>query len=245
MLGAGGPRVPRSMAIRFMAATWGGRFPPFARLSRMLTIAPAPLIGGMRVFTEPDLEALGRRFGVQVSILSRAVCFRVPTAPLNREAVLTPCDARCLGGYAYRPGGFQSRAGARRAHSISYRKAVASGVIRFNELWRGEVVAGNRRFLIWARTKITAPVSRIVAVENLKPGVPIQAQQVATESIDGFPALVKTGLPTIGTVAGMMPLRSIAAGSEIRSENLARPLVRWRGATWFMSRFVLARRVFR
>ncbi len=89
-------------------------------------------------------------------------------------------------------------------------------------LWRGEVVAGSRRFTIWAKAKISTPLTRLVAVEDLKPGQVIQANQIRAELYDGFPS-TKTGLPTLQDMIGMMPLRSVSAGSEIRPENLARP----------------------
>ena len=42
-------------------------------------------------------------------------------------------------------------------------------------LWTGSVrYAGNRRFLIWARVRVTAGVRRVVAMADLKPGQPIE-----------------------------------------------------------------------
>jgi flagella basal body P-ring formation protein FlgA len=89
-------------------------------------------------------------------------------------------------------------------------------------LWRGEVLAGSRRINIWARAKISVPVTRLIAVDDLKPGQLIDLHQIRTEIADGFPTAKAISL-TAEAAAGMLPLRSISAGTEIRPENLVRP----------------------
>jgi flagella basal body P-ring formation protein FlgA len=86
-------------------------------------------------------------------------------------------------------------------------------------MWRGEVVAGNRHFRIWARAKVSMPVTRLVAVEELKPGHIIQSQQLRAEQVDGFP-LPKTTSVTVASAIGMMPLKpfDIARGDLVRVE---------------------------
>jgi flagella basal body P-ring formation protein FlgA len=209
---------------QILAADLARALPAFRAIAPDTSIAPAPSIGGMRVFSKPELETLGRRFGMQVSILPHEICFRVPTAPLNREAVLAAMKQSL------------PAAETRIALEDISPDPAPPGTIQFPieglgrpalpdspALWRGEVVSGSRRFSVWARAKITAPVARLVALENLKPGVPIQPQQLRTDSVVGFPALATTGLPTLETVTGMTPLHAIPAGSEIRMENLVRP----------------------
>ena len=66
------------------------------------------------------------------------------------------------------------------------------------------------------------PLTHLVALDDLRPGQPIQPGQIRAELIDGFPS-PKTAPLSVETVAGMIPLRSIAAGAEIRQENLVRP----------------------
>jgi flagella basal body P-ring formation protein FlgA len=188
-------------------------------------IAPAPLPGGMRVFTEPELETMGARYGLRIPVLSPAVCFRVSTAPLNRDAVLAAMR-RSL-----------NMPEARIELEDISSEPTPPGVISFPmemlgrpaspdgpALWRGEIVSGNRRFNIWARVRVLAPVKHLVAAEDLRQGVPVQAGQIREEKIEGFPALAKTAPVTADSLVGLLPTRTIFSGSEIKSEYLTRPL---------------------
>jgi flagella basal body P-ring formation protein FlgA len=88
-------------------------------------------------------------------------------------------------------------------------------------LWRGDVVYGeSHRFPIWASVEVTAPCRKVIAVENLKTGRPIEARQLRATTAACFPISVKQ-VPPVAEVAGMAPLRFIAAGSELRPEFLA------------------------
>jgi flagella basal body P-ring formation protein FlgA len=90
-------------------------------------------------------------------------------------------------------------------------------------LWRGDVIyAGNRRFQIWAKVRITAPVSRLVAVEALRSGVPIKTSQVRAELVEGFPEAFDGGLLP-DQIKGMVLVRPLAVGALIRPDNLTRP----------------------
>jgi flagella basal body P-ring formation protein FlgA len=210
---------------QILGADLARAFPPFQAIPPATVIAPAPNTGGTRVFSEPEMEQLGSRFGIQVNSFSRAICFRVPTAPLNRDAVIasmrralpspeTRIELADVNPDAVPPGSIEFPL-------ESLTRPATSGA---PALWRGEVVSGNRHFAIWVHAKISAPVARVVALESLKQGVPIQPQQLRIEFVDGFPAVTSKPKPLIDTVAGMLPLRSIAPGSEVLPENLVRPL---------------------
>jgi len=198
-------------------------FPGFHGIPQEIRIAPAPVPGGTRVFSQTELESLAARFGLRDITPGKTICFRVPMAPLNRQAV------------------FEAMRRALPSLDTTIELADVSpepappGVIHFPvdgltrpalldspAMWRGEVVAGNRHFRIWARAKVSMPVTRLVAVEELKPGHIIQSQQLRAEQVDGFP-LPKTTSVTVASAIGMMPLRLVPAGSEIRFENLAKP----------------------
>jgi flagella basal body P-ring formation protein FlgA len=188
-------------------------------------IAPAPLPGGTRIFSETELESLGARFGIRLTGLLPDICFRVPTAPIRREEVLAAMRRAIL------------LPEARIELADVSADPAPPGTIQFPlqglarpaspdspSLWQGEVVAGSRHFRIWARAIVTVPLTRLVAVEDLKPGLTIQPDQVRVELMEGFPVAAKTSTPTVVTVTGMTPLRSIPAGSELRLDNLVRPL---------------------
>jgi flagella basal body P-ring formation protein FlgA len=211
------------MGDQILGSDLARALPAFSGIPAEIRIAPAPGPGGMRVFSEPELVSIGARFNIRPGVVAAAVCFRVPTAPLNRDAVMAAMR-RALPSPETRI----------ELADISP-EPVPPGVIQFPldelvhpalpdspALWRGEILAGSRRITVWARARITTPVSRLVAAEDLRPGQSIEAHQVRAEFIDGFPPLKATTL-SVATATGMIPLRSIAAGAEIRPENLVRP----------------------
>ena len=88
-------------------------------------------------------------------------------------------------------------------------------------LWRGRVIYGSdHRFSVWAKVWVKVACERSIAVEALKPGIPMEPRQIRVEQGECFPAPIKPGFTA---AAGMVPLRSIAAGSEIRAEFLTPP----------------------
>ena len=90
-------------------------------------------------------------------------------------------------------------------------------------VWRGDIIyAGDRRFAIWARVKLTAPVTRVIAVENLRIGVPIAPGQIREEVIEAFP-VAPGHETTLSRIEGLVPMRAIPAGTEVRAGDLTRP----------------------
>jgi flagella basal body P-ring formation protein FlgA len=199
--------------------------PAFAAVPRSVSLAPSPLPGGTRIFSLSELQSLAARFSV-AAIPSSDVCFHFATEVLNRDRAeeamrksLQITDARIEI--------LETSTGQ-----------VPVGVLQFarnnlampatpdqhsGEIWRGEILyAGNRRFPVWAKVRITVPVSKLVAAEALRPGVPIRPEQVRFESGEGFPGIAAASL-SADQVAGMLPLRSVAAGAELRADNLTRP----------------------
>jgi flagella basal body P-ring formation protein FlgA len=199
--------------------------PVFRTIAPATRIAPAPLPGGMRIFTEPELASMGTRFGVSVPALSQPVCFRVSTGPVDREAVIAAME-RTL-----------QMPEARIELADVSSEAAPPGVVRFPleglakpgspdgpAFWRGEVVSGARHFNIWARVRILAPVTRYGAVEELRQNVPVQAKQIRAELVEAFPSLTKVLQVSADSMVGLLPVRNISAGAEIKPEYLVKPL---------------------
>lgn len=210
--------------------------PAFKKLPPNLSLAPTPGPGGARVFTPSELQAIAARFSVNAEMDSE-LCFQMLTEPLDRERVLEAMRASLP-----IPG----------VHiellEISSEK-VPRGQIEFPRedlgtpalperkspvLWRGSVVYGSSRqhFPVWGRVTVTAPVTRIVAAESLKTGVAIEARQIRRETIESFPVLKpandKAPLDS-AQIVGKLPLRAIAAGGEVRMDNLTLPIDVHRG----------------
>lgn len=199
--------------------------PAFAHVSPNSPLAPSPLPGNTRVFSLSELQSIGARFSIPVDS-PREACFRFATEPLNadkvaaamRSALQIP-DARIEV--------LETNPATAPAGAIEFARenlgAPAAADSRTPVPWRGDIVyAGSRRFPIWAKVRITAPTSRLVAVEPLKSGVPLRANQVRTELTEGFPSTASR-ITSAGQIPGMVLLRPVAAGAEVRPDNLVRP----------------------
>ena len=199
--------------------------PAFRAVAQDARIAPAPLPGGMRILSGPELENLGLRFGLRLPALTQPVCFRVATAPLNPAAVVEAMQKML------------ALPEARIEIMELSSEPAPGGTLRFPPemlgrpaapdaptLWRGEVVSGMRHFNVWARVRILAPITRIVATEQLPQGVPVQSRQVVLQATEGFPGFTKEAPLTVESVVGLLPAHTIAAGGEVRAEYLNRPL---------------------
>jgi flagella basal body P-ring formation protein FlgA len=90
-------------------------------------------------------------------------------------------------------------------------------------LWRGYIrFGGARRFSIWAKVKVAGPMKRVVAVEELKARLPIQANQVRLEAYTGFPR--RDGhAEALDHVVGRSPRRAIPSGALIHPAALDEP----------------------
>jgi len=67
--------------------------------------------------------------------------------------------------------------------------------------------------------KLTAPVTRLIAVENLRTGVSIKPGQIREEVTESFPGRETT----LSQIDGLVPMKPIAAGSEVRAVDVIRP----------------------
>jgi flagella basal body P-ring formation protein FlgA len=199
--------------------------PALAKISPNIPLAPSPLPGNTRIFYLSELQSIGARFSIQV-YEPPEVCFRFATEPLNRDRV-TEAMRNALHIPDARIELLETSPGPVPLGAIEFARenlgVPASPGQHTPVPWRGDVVyAGNRRFPIMTKVRITAPVSRLVAVEALRSGVPIKSGQVRAELIESFPPAVSGGI-SVEETAGMIPLRPVAAGAEVLPDNLKRP----------------------
>lgn len=203
--------------------------PAFSRIPADAPLAPSPLPGSTRVFHLSELQSIGARFSIPLDSPVDSppdACFRFATETLNpgrvldamRNALQIP-DARIEL--------LETNPGTVPVGAIEFTRdnlgSPASPDSKTPVPWRGDIVyAGGRRFPIFARVRVSAPVSRLVAVEALRSGVVIAPGQVRAELIEGFPVVRSRNL-SANQVEGMVPLHPIAAGAEVRPDNLARP----------------------
>jgi flagella basal body P-ring formation protein FlgA len=83
---------------------------------------------------------------------------------------------------------------------------------------------------IWARVRVSVPVSRVIAVVDLPPGKPVQSNQIRVESSEESPfddGFIRAAEETVG----LLPKASIQKGSAIRKSQVAAPVDVTRGET--------------
>jgi flagella basal body P-ring formation protein FlgA len=197
--------------------------PVFGAVPPETVIGYAPVPGVKRVLHASEIIALARRHSITL-ISAPDVCFAWEMETLDRARVLdamqtslklpgTKIEIPEISLYPV-PHGTIEFTRERLGSPASYDRPSPA-------LWRGDVLyGGNRRFPIWARVTITAPVTRIFASASLKAGDPIQPEWLRVEAGEGFPRAGKE-FSSAAAIAGMIPLRPIPAGGEILPSYLA------------------------
>ena len=198
--------------------------PEFRNIPPELPLGNLQPAGSHRTLHAAELQSLAKRYGID-SASARDVCFEFPMEALNRSRVLESMRASLDGADADITLAEISLNPVPRGRIEFPREKLgmpASPAQRDAVLWRGEVVYGaGRRFPIWARVRVQVKCERLVAAEALRPGQTVQSNQVRPETGRCFPA-PRTELDA-EHAAGMVVLRAIAAGAEIRPELLALP----------------------
>lgn len=199
--------------------------PVFGRLAPDTPIAAAPGPGVRRVFHSLELVSLARGYSLDLAG-AEDVCFEWPMEVPDRARILEAMQS------ALPDSGTRielleiSRYPAPRGRLEFHREdlgAPARPDAPSPVTWRGNVVyGGNQRFAIWARVRITASVSHLVAAETIREGTPIAPGQLRVESGDAFPLSGDTA-SRVEQVAGRIALRNIPAGSEIHLSQLKQP----------------------
>ena len=149
-------------------------FPEWAAVSRETPLALAPAPGVQRVFRLPELRRLAERWRLP-SVPGQEVCVTRPVAVIPAERLLAAMQRELpaahieLLDYSRQPapdGGL--------VFPLSALRQTAAG-----GYWTGHVTyGGNRRFTLWARVKVRVAAARVVATQNLKPGVPLDGAQL-------------------------------------------------------------------
>jgi len=196
--------------------------PAFDRLPQDFVLGNMPLPGSKRTIHSSELTSLARRFSIGLPD-APDICFEWPMAPLGRDRILAAMraslpvpDARIeiveTSLYAVPSGKVEFPWVALGKPALSNQRAAV--------LWRGDVVYGDGlRYAIWARVRITADCGRVIAMENLKPGIPIAAGQLRVQPAEAFPDPDRCPA-SLDHFAGLSPLRPIAGGAEVRAALL-------------------------
>ena len=186
-----------------------------------ISLAPAP--GARRTFRDSELAALARRHSLELADYPESVCFEWEMQPLDRaqvmeamRVVLPAPDLAIeiveLSLYSVPSGRLEFR---RDGLGMPADPIAAAPVV-----WRGAVVYGEgRRYSVWARVRLRAKVTRVVAADALKRGAPIQPSQLRTETVEAFP-MTGDAAESVEQAAGKAPWRDIAPNTVVRLSSL-------------------------
>jgi flagella basal body P-ring formation protein FlgA len=210
---------------RVLAGDLAAGFPEWAAVPPGTPLALAPAPGVQRVFRVPELRRLAELWNL-APVPDRAVCVTRPVAVLAAGRLLAamkeeiPTAHIDLLDFSRQP----APEGELVFPAAGLRQTKAGGY------WSGYVrYGGNHRFSLWARVMVVVAAARVVATRELKPGLAVDAALVRVETREEIPATGFAG--TVEEVAGKVPRRAIAAGTELRAEWLEAAKVVLRGET--------------
>jgi flagella basal body P-ring formation protein FlgA len=215
------PAHGRTILARDLAAA----IPAFAAAPGDALIGFAPEPGYRRVIRAPELAEIAKAHGVTLKTPAE-VCFAWPMMAFDRASVAATMRAALKLPSAH----IQIRSiepGAGPLGRVEFPpdklQVPPPGIERPDVLWRGYVSYGDsQRFPVTARVSITAKVTRVVAVNDLMYGRPIQTGDVRFQSAEDFP-LDPSMARTLKDVIGFLPRRLIRAGTPVSKIAISEP----------------------
>jgi flagella basal body P-ring formation protein FlgA len=203
-----------------LAPAWAA----LAVLPRETVFGYAPAPGVRRSFYLPELSRLAARY--QVAPPAAPICVERAVEPLDRNRLLAAMRAALELPEARLEIVEYSRYAAPRGELEFPRAGLSSGSASRPDtplLWKGWVrYAGNRRFAVWVRVRITSPLRRVVAAEALPAGQPVRPEQLRLEPYEGIP-FRRTEAAASEEVVGKVSRHAIPAGAPIPLAWLAEP----------------------
>jgi flagella basal body P-ring formation protein FlgA len=206
--------------------------PAFAnRMPGDAVVGYSPTPGARRIFKSLELQRIGAPYGVAVAP-DVEVCFEWNLQTLTDDVIRAAMRDSLQSPDAHIDVLAISRSQAP-AGQVSF---PISGLLASTlsgpdtpVTWRGEVIYhGSRKFSVWARVKISATMTRVVATQLIQPGQNVAADQVRVETYDDFP-LRNDIARNLDEVIGRMPRRPIRVGLPVFRADLIEPLQVQRG----------------
>jgi flagella basal body P-ring formation protein FlgA len=200
-----------------------GAVPAFSQLPPDFLLGYVASSGAQRVFHGSDLERIAKNRGVELHGLPD-VCFArktfIPNETQIREAMLksletTNAKIEVVG---------SSQREAPSGELIFPRSGVQPPMPGQSEVtWHGYVRYGElAKFPVWAKVKLTAPMTRVVATTDIVSGKTIQPSQVRLEACEDSP-LDESVVRNLDEVSGYLSRATLHPGAAIRKSQIERP----------------------
>ena len=211
---------------RILGKHLAGALPAFHVIPAETLLGNMPPPGSKRTFHASELASLAQRYSIRLDSLDD-VCFEWPMESLDRGRVLQAMRESLKGSDAridITETSLNLVPRGRLEFPLETLGRPALATQKDPALWRGEVVYGDdHRYAVWAKVRVKVSCERIIAMEALRLGQPIDPQQFRVEQTECFPSLDGPARVSTASLLGMVPARAIAAGSEIRPSFLTRP----------------------
>jgi flagella basal body P-ring formation protein FlgA len=196
--------------------------PAFSQLPADFNLGYIPLSGTPRILKGVDLQNIAKNRGLELPA-PEDVCFKrrtfVPAADQIREAMAT--------GLGIPDAKIEISSSSQRLAPVGEvvfpRAGLQLSDSQKDLLWNGYVIyAADQHFGVWAKVRISAPMTRVVAITNIPSGKPIQSNQVRIETYEGSP-FDETGEHDLTEVVGYIPKASLRSAAVIRKAQIERP----------------------
>jgi flagella basal body P-ring formation protein FlgA len=218
---------------RIVVGDLAAAFPEWAAVPPETTLGLAPAPGVQRVFRLLELRRLAERWSLS-PVPHREICVTRPVAVLTAARLLAAMQDAIQNDV-------QKVLPAAHIELLDYsRQPAPEGTLVFpvsglrqgltGGYWSGYVAyGGTHRFTLWARVKVMVARARVVAAEDLKPGVALDSAQLSVETREEVP--VAGLVSAVEEVAGKALRRPVARGTALRAEWLEPAKVVLRGET--------------
>jgi flagella basal body P-ring formation protein FlgA len=199
-------------------------FPGFAAVAGDFHLGLISSTGAPRILRGADLQRIAKNQGVEI-IDPPDVCFSLRTFIPQPEDIRTAIrqTLQDVSGIATA----RIEISASSQHPAPFGKLIfpRTGMQQASAsqpeiLWRGFVHHADSDFPIWARVRVIANMTRVVATANIPSGKPIQKNQVRLESCEDS-LLDETTARNLDEVVGYIPKSLLRAYLPIRKTQLA------------------------
>ncbi|HSR09144.1 MAG TPA: flagellar basal body P-ring formation chaperone FlgA [Bryobacteraceae bacterium] len=200
--------------------------PGFSRVAGDFRLGAVADSGAPRILNGVELQRIARNQGVELEDVPD-VCFAlrvfVPQVDEIRAALrqtlrdVPEIDAARIeiSSSSQRPVPFGELVFPRSGLQLPYG-------IQQEAMWRGFVRHSGGDFPVWAKVRVIANVTRVVAIANIPSGKPVQRNQVRVENCEDS-LLDETTARNLDEVIGYLPKSVLRADLPIRKTQLAPP----------------------
>ena len=193
--------------------------PAFTPMDPTASVGYAPAPGIQRVMHPAEVQQIYTRFNYEGSVPAGDLCFERPTARLSEDAALRAMH-QTLGADANIEIAEVSKFPVPEGEIVFPRENLGAPPIA---LWRGYVrYDDDKKYPVWARVKISVHTNRLIALEELKPGIPIKASQVLLQKVEEFPQRRVTP-GSLEQIDGWVPRRFISPNTPIWTDSVEPP----------------------